>query len=283
VVSGNEASYAGVLPDTDLNLFTVAGGVKEQIVLHSAAAANSWTFPLNLTGLTASQNSDGAIVFTDAAGVVQASVPAGFMQDSNIDPVSGERPTSNAVTYQLVTANGAPALQVSVDAAWLRDPARVFPVTVDPTVYSGAYGSTSSTYVETVDNTGNNASQGFLKIGTYDGGTHKANTFIGFSGFETVGSLTYGHWKILSADLMLYDAWAGSCTATPLYVSPVTASWSAGTLAGYPGVSYGAQIGSATPSVPHACANSSMSPTGGDWVDVPLDPTTLSSWSSGCR
>ena len=35
--------------------------------------------------------------------------------------------------YEITTVDGGPALRLTVERGWLTDPARVFPVTVDPT------------------------------------------------------------------------------------------------------------------------------------------------------
>jgi hypothetical protein len=55
------------------------------------------------------------------------------MQDSNVDPHSGDPASSNAVTYNLSTLGGKTVLTVSVDESWLADPSRVYPVYIDPT------------------------------------------------------------------------------------------------------------------------------------------------------
>ena len=47
---------------------------------------------------------------------------------------------SSQLTYQLVTDNGAPALEMSLDPSWLDAPGRVFPVIVDPTRQRGPAG-----------------------------------------------------------------------------------------------------------------------------------------------
>jgi hypothetical protein len=70
-VSGSTATYAGVLPGTDLSVSTKATGVKESLVLHSAKVATSWVFPLRLAGLAPRLESSGSVSFVDGAGVVE--------------------------------------------------------------------------------------------------------------------------------------------------------------------------------------------------------------------
>ncbi|MGH3627650.1 MAG: hypothetical protein ACRDRL_09450, partial [Sciscionella sp.] len=125
-VKGSTITYAGVGAGTDLELRPTAAGLRESVVLHSAAAANTWTFPLDLKGLTAGQGADGSIQLTDGSGKSVGSIPAGYAYDSKIDPASGERGDTHAVTYRLQDVGGRQQLVVMLDPAWLHDPARVF-------------------------------------------------------------------------------------------------------------------------------------------------------------
>jgi RHS repeat-associated protein len=78
---------------------------------------------------------DGSVVFADAAGKTVVVMPPIATWDSS---GSADRPP--AVTggrYELEPAGDGWVLTVSVDEAWLRDPARVYPVSVDPTFATG--------------------------------------------------------------------------------------------------------------------------------------------------
>lgn len=66
-VSGSTAIYPNVLPSTDLVLQPTAVGTEESLILHSASAPASWTFPLALTGLTAVPAQDGSIDLVNAS------------------------------------------------------------------------------------------------------------------------------------------------------------------------------------------------------------------------
>src|SRR5581483_12320178 len=98
-------------------------------------------------GLTARTEADGSISLRDATGAVQLTIPAGRMWDSNYD-AARVSPESNATTYELITVNGGPALRMTANSAWVHDPARVFPIMVDPTAQPP---STGSTYVQKKD------------------------------------------------------------------------------------------------------------------------------------
>ncbi|MEU7059926.1 LamG-like jellyroll fold domain-containing protein [Streptomyces sp. NPDC046197] len=272
--SGSTVTYPGVLPDTDLALAPLTTGVKEWIVLHSARAANSWTFPLQLKGLTPVQKKDGSIALVDASGKTVAEIPHAYAYDSKVDPRSGDPATTHAVTYQLVHSGGQWKLKVTLNAAWLHNPARVFPVTVDPEVQDGW----TTTYAESGSgNGGDHSYEEFLKIGSYDSGAHSANSFVNHWYTSWDGSGV----TVTAATLNLFDTWASTCTAERFDVAQITQSWTPSSVTAYPGPSYGASIGNATPTVSHACANTSSDPTVGDWVSVPLSTSSIQGWMNG--
>jgi RHS repeat-associated protein len=131
-MSGNKVVYPGFAPGADLELESQPAGVKETIVLNSRTAARSYTFPLQLSGNLTASLVGKDVVLTDENGTQRGKIPAGTMEDSNT--VSGKA-TSDAVSYELLTVGGRQALKVTADNAWLNDPARVYPVRVDPTFY----------------------------------------------------------------------------------------------------------------------------------------------------
>lgn len=118
-VTGSTATYPSILPSTDLELQTFAGGVKETLVLDTAAASNMWVFPLHLSdGLSPQLTADGSVELVDASGTRQAWFPRGSMTDSKFDPVTGDLTHSSAVTMSLTTVDGEPALKMVADRAW---------------------------------------------------------------------------------------------------------------------------------------------------------------------
>jgi len=276
-VSGGTAEYASVLPDTDLRIDALATEVKESLILHSAQAATSWTYPLNLQGVTASLDTDGAVIFSDSSGTTVARMPRGFMKDSSFDPRSGDAAYSHDVSYELTIVNGEPAVRVSVDQAWLADPARVFPVTVDPTVQQQD-STTGETYVMYGDDT-DHSGEDNIAIGTYDGGTHRAKSLLHFDNFVSVFATTH----ISAVSLNLFLTWQGDCTAQMFWVHAVTQAWSA-TSVRYGSINYDGppmrspSIGHASPNSSQACNNTAKNRAVGDWVGVGLDVTDFNNW-----
>lgn len=271
VDADSNVTYAGVLADTDLVLSPLAEGFKERIVLNSPQAASSWVFPLDLKGLTPGITGDGDVEFKDAAGKVVATVPHGFMEDSKVDPVSGERTMSRAVSYQLVTVDGGPALRMTADADWLQDPDRVYPVVVDPT-----FTATNSTYVHS-GNTVDHSSEDVIKVGSYDSGTNKARSFLQFSSLAT----TLAGQRVTAAKLNVYATWSSTCTAEPFSVYPVTESWTPSTTTTYPGPDIGSSIGSVTAAPGASCTNTDGDRSVGVKMTVPLTTTWFDGVATG--
>jgi large repetitive protein len=127
-VSGSTATYPGILPGTKVTETSGPTGVKESIVLASAAAGNLFSFPLDVQGLIPSLAPGGQVVFTDAAGQQAGEIPLAFAADSKFNPGTGRGATTWKVSYGLAkSAAGGWVLTVTVDPSWLNDPARVFP------------------------------------------------------------------------------------------------------------------------------------------------------------
>ncbi len=272
-VSGETLRYPRVSPGVDLVLAATATGFKESLVLYSAQAPSSFVYRLGLQGLTPRLDAAGSVSLVDGTGSVAARMPAGYMEDSRFDPRSGGFTRSNGVTYALTTVDGGPALRVSLDASWLRDPSRVFPVTVDPTT---TYGTTGDTYVrsdESVDRSGANE----LLVGTYNGGASKAYTFMTFDSFAT----TYPGAKMSAVSLKIFDSWAYTCTPEPFWVNPITEPWSVTGYKPYPGPAFGSAIGSVTADPGVACTNTSSDRSVGTWMTVPLSTATFQNWALG--
>ncbi|ELS55655.1 LamG-like jellyroll fold domain-containing protein [Streptomyces viridochromogenes] len=234
---GSTVTYRDVRSDSDVEFVAGSESVKETLVLKDKDAPTEWRFPLRLQGLTARLDDHGSVVFTDAEGTQRAWMPAGWMEDSNFAPNANEGVISSAVTYRLAEEGGRQILIVKLDKDWLTAPERVFPVRVDPSVKS--VGATSGTYVEYPYDQ-NFSSNTVLKVGSHDGGSHKAAAFLKFGGVET----TLKNAWVLSANLALYNSWSYSCTARPVTVHPITSNWSESTTSTWPGPSTGASLAS---------------------------------------
>ncbi|GAB1695070.1 LamG-like jellyroll fold domain-containing protein [Krasilnikovia sp. M28-CT-15] len=277
-IDGNTATYPGILPQTDLEMQTFDAGFKETFVLRSKDAPSSWTFPLALKGLTPRVAEDGSIELRNTDGKAVAWFPKGSMQDSKVDPHSGAPAESGGVTYQLTERDGVTVLRVEADRNWLNDPARVYPVRVDPTATTG---TTGDVFVDN-DNSTTNQNGDNLPIGTYNGGTVKARSFIHFDEFDDNG---FKGKRITKAVLKLFLTWTYSCTVDRAFdVRASTEKWAVADLTngGWDGPSYSGSIGSLTVTDPgSACTNTGGNRSQGKWVSVTLNPATIDGWSKG--
>jgi RHS repeat-associated protein len=230
--SGSTVTYAGVRPDSDVRYIAGSGLVTEQVVLRSANAPTTWVFPLSLSGLRAVQHPGGPIEFTDSSGRTVAEVEPGYMTDSAINPRSGDGAYSSGVDYTLVTDGGRPAIQMTLDRGWLGNAAREFPVTVDPSVSD--VNANGTTFVES-PGSADYSSDNEIKVGTYDGGTNVAKSFMKFDNVSSTLQNDY----VLGARLAVFNSWSYSCSPRPVSVYPVTSSWSVSGAKSYPGPSTG--------------------------------------------
>lgn len=224
--TGDTARFAGVWPDTDVELRAQPGGVMETLVLGSAAAPTSYVFPLHLTGLTATLAGD-QVVLRNPAGATVGTIPAGYLIDAAAQ-------TSTAVTYHLVQDGGGLALRVSVDPGWLHAADREFPVRLDPPVL----GNGAATEALISDSNGAHSGGGDLAVGKRNGVS--SASYLRFPGLVS----DLAHETIFSAQLSLAAFAAPSCKPRTLGVYPVTGSWSSSTGTSYPGPAVGSALAS---------------------------------------
>ncbi|MFD4602086.1 LamG-like jellyroll fold domain-containing protein [Streptomyces sp. NPDC058464] len=270
---GSTVTYHGVLADTDLALSPTATGVKESVVLDSADADNTWTFPLTLKGLTPVQQQNGWTDLRDSAGKTVERIPPAYAFDSKVNPRSGDPATTHDVTTKLVRTDSGYALRITLDKGWLHSAKRLFPVTVDPTVDDGW----TTTYVESGYAAQDRSYEQTIKVGSYDSGTHSAISLVNHwdTAWDASGA------TVTESHLDIFDTWAATCTAERFDVALVTSAWTPETATSYPGPSTGSSIGNLTPSVPNACANTAADRTVGDWLQVPLSTSAIQGWFSG--
>ncbi|MEU1780508.1 LamG-like jellyroll fold domain-containing protein [Streptomyces abikoensis] len=234
-VNGSVITYPDVRQAADLQYIAGSDSVKETLVLKSKDAPTEWRFPLLTDGLTAKLDDQGGVAFVDKDARIRARMPAGWMEDSHLAENANQGEISSGVRYALDTENGRQVLVVSLDSDWLSSPERVYPVKVDPSVKGVT--STSGTYVQS-PYTQDFSSDTILKAGTYDGGTHKAASFLRFDGVE---SSLKNAW-VLDAKLQLYNTWSYSCDARPVTVHAITSDWSESSAKSYPGPDTGPSL-----------------------------------------
>lgn len=135
VVEGTEATYTDVADAAEVVYEAASTGLKESVVLDAAPTGPvAYVFDLAVSaGLTPQLTAANSVEVLDGQGAVVFSVPAPFMVDS-ADP---EPAFSTNVVFDLAAGGTGWVLTMTPAHDWLVDPARVFPVVVDPTITDG--------------------------------------------------------------------------------------------------------------------------------------------------
>ena len=142
-------SYPDALPGQDLQYTVSSGEVKETLLLNSVPAVSqqSWTWKVHAPGMTlATEAESGAIDATDVKGAPTFRISTPIMWDSS--GVTGKSESELKVIPTALSQDGSGDWVVTLtpDRAWLTDPARVYPVSMDPSVstwVTGYQGQTS--------------------------------------------------------------------------------------------------------------------------------------------
>ncbi|MHB9112879.1 MAG: family 16 glycoside hydrolase, partial [Thermoleophilia bacterium] len=138
---GEYTEFAGEAGFASLRIKPISYGVEQEIALNAVPASNRFELPLSLSSLSLISTPSGNLDVIDATGSTVATIDADLMYDSR--PASEGGPArSDLVQLELVElADGTKKLVITADADWLNDPARVYPVFIDPTTttqYPGA-------------------------------------------------------------------------------------------------------------------------------------------------
>jgi RHS repeat-associated protein len=131
VLEDGAATYAAEASGATFQYTGLADGLKESIELSDASAPSTYRFELEASpGVSPTLAEDGAVEFRDAEGDLVARMPAPTMADA-AEVVA----PADAIHYGL-EADGAGRwrLAVEADPQWLADPARSWPVAIDPSV-----------------------------------------------------------------------------------------------------------------------------------------------------
>ncbi|MGW4205051.1 DNRLRE domain-containing protein [Streptomyces sp. NPDC004726] len=205
-LSGTTARYGNVLPATDLVVESTRTGFEQFLELKGRTAlgtAGSVTMTLDTKGLTARANEDRSVTFLDKASGRQVGVlPAPVMWDATVDARSGDRLRRADVGLAVAQRGDSVDLTLTPDAAFLADPATVFPVTVDPAVNIGAG---FDAFVQQGYTTDQSAATE-LKLGN-NGSGQVARSFLAFPMAKITGK------QILGAKLNLWNFHSWSYSA----------------------------------------------------------------------
>jgi RHS repeat-associated protein len=221
VVKDATLTYRNVVPNGDLVVQALPGGFSHDIVLHQAPEGPvKYEIPVDLDGLQLVEEAGGGLSVRTTAGNEVAVAPEPLMWDAETTP-TGE-PATVAPLQTTVEGTGAnTALVLSPDPALLADPDTQYPVTLDPTFNKQAF---RDTWVQNADYTTSQVGSTELRAGTYDGGGHKARSFMDFDTTNLTGK------HILDADLRLRNFYSGSCANGTIRAHALAQEWNKQTL-----------------------------------------------------
>jgi len=166
-VSGNTATYPGVVPNGDLVLTATTRGFEVSLLLHKApAAALTLRLPVSAGGLNLTQAGNGDLNLTDPTGRTVARAPAPTMCAAGTDARSGLPNRCQPVSSTLVAGPSGQELDITPDQAWLTDPATTYPVTLDPATNLS---DTLDDYVSSTYASTNYDGSAELHVGSYKG------------------------------------------------------------------------------------------------------------------
>jgi hypothetical protein len=222
VASGNTVTYRGALSGADLDYDVASTGLRERIVLPRASKDPTYTFTVDLGGLSAKQRSDGSIALYGEGSDPVAVMPKPFMYDSAPDRNSPYGTVWSPKVTQTMTANGGTlTITVRADKTWLDDGHRVYPVTIDPTIKIAPTVTQSQDAMILSDSPSSNFDGNWrLSVGTTD--VAKARSLVKFD-LSTIPAGT----QIDSAQLRLYydQTFTSDASAVPIEAHRVTAPW----------------------------------------------------------
>ena len=125
--------YPDILDGVDLEYVVNSLNVKENIIVKEKQESYSYSFTLKLNNLSAELLEDGSInIFDPDTMATVYTIPAPTVFDAE-----GVYAESDMAAYTLTdNGNSKYTLAVSVSNEWMNSSERVFPVTVDPAIYT---------------------------------------------------------------------------------------------------------------------------------------------------
>ncbi|HEX5016213.1 MAG TPA: DUF6531 domain-containing protein [Actinomycetes bacterium] len=124
-------TYRNAWPNADLRITSKSGLVKEEIVLRAADAPRTFRFLVDPDGLDVEATERG-IEFSDGKDVV-ALIPNGLVYEENEEGSAG--PAQSSARFAVASRDdGKVIVAVAADPEWLADPARKYPIVIDPTL-----------------------------------------------------------------------------------------------------------------------------------------------------
>ncbi|MBR0535262.1 MAG: DNRLRE domain-containing protein, partial [Clostridia bacterium] len=215
--SEDSITYKNIESDCELQYVVTNNGVKENIILNSPVNKNEFSFTVTAEGLNLLKNADGSISAKNAQGEEIFFIPAPFMFDSN-DVYSYD------ASYEIEAQKDSYTITIVADEEWLKDEARLYPVTIDPVIYTKQTStSVSSTFVTSDVPTANYGSRQDIYVG------HESSNYgLCHALFKnTLPTLNKGD-MVVGASLNIYmhsTSFDGGSSKRQLDAHIITSSW----------------------------------------------------------
>ena len=152
VADGPVVTYNGVWTNTDLSYCVFPEGVKETIKLNAPDAPTEFAFGLCCNDVVLRARVDGGF------NVVSDGVAIGIIQPATAVDAAG-------ATVSVAQTIGQGALTMTIDPVWLADPARQWPVMIDPTITLQPNGTGIDTYTDQGSPDSNYGTATMLRVG----------------------------------------------------------------------------------------------------------------------
>jgi hypothetical protein len=215
-VSGDTATYAGVLAGVDLRVTATVSGFSEVLVVRTRAAAAALAasgvdFGLSVRGVTVRPDGSGGLSARDASGAEVFHSPVPVMWDSAgvVGPppaAPAAQPRAGNRRVAMVTRLGVGTLRVLPDRAMLTDPRTVFPVFVDPAWSGGklAWAEVDKAFPSTPYYNSSHRPE----VGSYGSGVKRS--------FFRMDSDNVNGKHVLSATFRITETYSWSCSPRPV-------------------------------------------------------------------
>ena len=175
--------YTEILPGVSYLYRNIGYNVKESILIEEPRDQYRFSFAVQTQGLTVQTMEDGSLIFFDDSGKGVFTIPAPYLVDAADE-------YSDKAWYEISKFEGGIILTVEADSDWINDPARVFPVTLDPTSALSFYLPTdgmTANFVSSDSNTAGTHQQLYVGyVSNSSGGGTEQQVFAGFDQIPTI-------------------------------------------------------------------------------------------------
>ncbi len=125
-------SYSNIQPNINLEYFISGQKLKESIILTAPTPQESFSFEFTYTNLTPVIQPFGAVYFF--ADSNKESEPIFIIEAPYMEDASEEDTLCMDITVSVTPTETGCIYTITPDEEWLRDPTRVYPIKIDPTI-----------------------------------------------------------------------------------------------------------------------------------------------------